>query len=297
MIDLVFSNGQAFVWNADDWLELRQKYKIIGSLIGCLSKLPRQEIFHGLPMLLMPEEVTLLLEKKIVRLVQINDIQMKPNDKLKQKFNNYRNKLFSQQEERLKEERKKQIIAFMDKIVEGKRRKLLGLKRSKKQLKKNVDLNLIENAEQIEINREVLLTEELEKIPKLEPSEALIQIHTAYPWSGKDDVKEVKWNYPQSPEENIRYTVFKDLWERGFYVTYGDKFGGDFLAYPGDPIMFHSQYVITCKNGDDDLPILDLIGQCRVACSVRKTQVYAYINSSTENLMYQSFYYDNINLT
>jgi tRNA-splicing endonuclease subunit Sen34 len=33
--------------------------------------------------------------------------------------------------------------------------------------------------------------------------------------------------------EIIRYKVFKDLWTKGFYLTCGLKFGGDFLVYEG----------------------------------------------------------------
>lgn len=32
---------------------------------------------------------------------------------------------------------------------------------------------------------------------------------------------------------STRYQVFKDLRERGFYLTSAGKFGGDFLVYPG----------------------------------------------------------------
>ena len=32
----------------------------------------------------------------------------------------------------------------------------------------------------------------------------------------------------------------------GFFVTSGDKFGGDFLAYPGDPLLFHAKFVVIC---------------------------------------------------
>lgn len=33
--------------------------------------------------------------------------------------------------------------------------------------------------------------------------------------------------------ERIRYKVFKDLWFKGYYLTCGMKFGGDFLVYEG----------------------------------------------------------------
>jgi tRNA splicing endonuclease len=32
----------------------------------------------------------------------------------------------------------------------------------------------------------------------------------------------------------LRYRVFELLWERGFYLTNALKFGGDYLAYPGE---------------------------------------------------------------
>jgi tRNA splicing endonuclease len=44
--------------------------------------------------------------------------------------------------------------------------------------------------------------------------------------------------------------AFDDLYKRGFYVTSGIKFGGDFLAYPGDPIRYHAQYVVRVVPGD-----------------------------------------------
>ena len=34
--------------------------------------------------------------------------------------------------------------------------------------------------------------------------------------------------------DEIKLRVFADLWERGYYVTRGVKFGGDFLAYRGE---------------------------------------------------------------
>lgn len=33
--------------------------------------------------------------------------------------------------------------------------------------------------------------------------------------------------------ERLRYKVFKDLWSKGYYLTCGMKFGGDFLVYEG----------------------------------------------------------------
>jgi len=48
----------------------------------------------------------------------------------------------------------------------------------------------------------------------------------------------VDWKYPLTPDEQLRYKVYKDLWVREYYVTSGEKFGGDFLAYPGTILSF-----------------------------------------------------------
>ncbi len=41
------------------------------------------------------------------------------------------------------------------------------------------------------------------------------------------------WNYPSNAEERARCEVFGDLWEKGYYMGGGSKFGGDWLVYPG----------------------------------------------------------------
>ena len=45
--------------------------------------------------------------------------------------------------------------------------------------------------------------------------------------------RQVDWDFPSSEMEKLRYKVFRELWEQGYYLTSGSKFGGDFLVYPG----------------------------------------------------------------
>lgn len=130
---------------------------------------------------------------------------------------------------------------MMDKIVDGKKRKLVGVGASKKKLRTDqLDPETQTAMRIINVDRDALFKEEMDKLPKLEENDALIQIHTAYPWTSEVEDKTSTWKYPSTPEETIRYKVYKDLWEKGFYVSSGDKFGGDFLAYPGirDPHIF-----------------------------------------------------------
>jgi len=100
----------------------------------------------------------------------------------------------------------------------------------------------------------------------------LVQIFTENPWKRK--VQPVgDFDFPRTGHERIRYTVFKDLWRKGYYMTSGAKFGGDFLVYPGDPAKYHSHHIALCVSSEKPLPMLDIICQGRLASNVRKTAI------------------------
>ncbi len=44
---------------------LREDHRIVGSLVGCLPRAPRQNVQLGLPLQLMPEETRLLIDRGI----------------------------------------------------------------------------------------------------------------------------------------------------------------------------------------------------------------------------------------
>lgn len=41
------------------------------------------------------------------------------------------------------------------------------------------------------------------------------------------------WDYPSTLSERARCGVFKDLWNQGYFMGGGIKFGGEYLVYPG----------------------------------------------------------------
>ena len=48
------------------------------------------------------------------------------------------------------------------------------------------------------------------------------------------------WNYPATLQERARCGVFKGLWEQGYFMGGGIKFGGDYLVYPGQILNLNS---------------------------------------------------------
>lgn len=75
---------------------------------------------------------------------------------------------------------------------------------------------------------------------------------------------------------HARCTVFTDLWRKGYYLGSGLKFGGDFLAYPGDPLRFHSHFTVSVmRNSEDGVSPLDIVAWGRLATAVKKSHLIA----------------------
>uniref|UniRef100_A0AC34RFE7 tRNA-intron lyase n=1 Tax=Panagrolaimus sp. JU765 TaxID=591449 RepID=A0AC34RFE7_9BILA len=80
---------------------------------------------------------------------------------------------------------------------------------------------------------------------------------------------------PTDPEFGTRYTVYQELWSRGFFVTSGSKFGSDFLVYDGQPGVVHSSYMCIIRAGPEAISVGNLMMLSRLARSVKKTVLIA----------------------
>nr|CAD7407451.1 unnamed protein product [Timema poppensis] len=329
MIKLNKIDNKAFVWNSNDWQRLREEHRIVGQLIGTLAHLPRQEVFPGLPLSLINEEVTLLIEKNIATLVCYPSLSRIPGDGVKKEFEKFRKRMHKEQVECCIEERKRQITDMIDRIVEGKRRKLLGLNTKRRKKYSGTKCGTSEDQEKLsaqqlqeeESERKALLEKEKSflwlRISPLKarnilkknkftgaysqmemklPSGSVYGIATNTSWiverlkppAKKEDACTVRWNFPVTPGEKLRYNTFKTLWEQGHFITPGQKFGGDFLVYPGDPVKFHAQFLIICVERTSALPMSEIVAFGRLGSSVRKTVVIASPSSDQKSVVFQS---------
>ncbi|XP_057370121.1 tRNA-splicing endonuclease subunit Sen34-like isoform X2 [Daphnia carinata] len=237
---------------------LRSEHRIVGNFIGCLPSLPRQDQMLGLPMELMTEEVFHLATRGIVNIVEYKQLYHPAEEHLKQKTENMLKASFSEQQVIFKEERIKQLMLMADKIIEGKRRKTNGI-----------------------IDEELVLQEEIRKIPEMSEDLMMVQIFTRPFWTCRGEAAEY------SISLTLRCRVFSDLWEKGYYITAGEKFGGDFLVYPGDPFKFHSHYIAVCVDENQLLTPYFLIQKGRLGTNVKKTVLLCTVNEDGE-IMYQS---------
>ncbi|EGN95466.1 hypothetical protein SERLA73DRAFT_186486, partial [Serpula lacrymans var. lacrymans S7.3] len=89
-IPLRVSNCKAYVWDVDDIATLRSKHHICGILAGTLPHLSQQNVFLGVPLLLMPEEVAFLVESELAVLVDDSVAHHDPSTSSMQRWNTQR---------------------------------------------------------------------------------------------------------------------------------------------------------------------------------------------------------------
>lgn len=81
------------------------------------------------------------------------------------------------------------------------------------------------------------------------------------------------WKYPCTHDDLIRYKVFKHLYEMGYHISRGSKFGGDYLLYRGLPEVHHSDYIVSVAPLDEKFSPKDIIAMGRLGTVVKKTSV------------------------
>lgn len=170
-IQMSFINGGAFIFNAEgkaknkcmvylvifieinntiylfriDYMSIRREHRIVGKLIGCSSKWPRntnipgenifkaffftnnQSYFHcqlGLPAIYSPYETQLLINKGIVQLCK-KDLHGPPSDQIKQQYSDFLKGQAETFNDIYREKRVEETKKIMPKILEGKRKKVL----------------------------------------------------------------------------------------------------------------------------------------------------------------------------
>ncbi|XP_023230056.1 tRNA-splicing endonuclease subunit Sen34-like [Centruroides sculpturatus] len=189
-----------------------------------------------------------------------------------------------------KEGRRKEIYSMADKILEGKKKKLLKLKKnsSEQESVKNNETVCNETVLQEnsfnEINcntitRDSVIDEEMKKIKPISEDLCMVQLFTECPWKNMEVCKN-DWQLMNSDKEKLQYAVFCNLWEKGYYITPGIKFGGDFLAYAGNPTLYHALYIIVCVQYEETFSPLRLIALSRLGTHVKKTAVLATVKPS-----------------
>ena len=90
-------------------------------------------------------------------------------------------------------------------------------------------------------------------------------------------------------EFDLKYTVYRDLRDRGLIVTPGIKYGCDFAVYKHGPGVDHAPYMVSVKKAEDEITATDIVKAGRLATTVRKRFIIAIPDPETEQVQYLIF--------
>lgn len=277
-IPVLFQHNRGFVYDVDDYLTLRFTHRLPGNLIGVPATKPRNGHAFALPAVFSIYEVRLAIEKGLIILVDREfSLRRPPDDFTQVEYARLVDRQTSQQIEPIVEKRLKEFKSYLPKIIEGKRRKLLksGVKE-----------------EDISIDPEQLIAEEKRKVEAVK-FDRLIQIPMENPLITEN--RKISSQLP-GPAEQVKYKVFRDLWEnKSVYISGGDSFGCDFLLYPGDPLYYHASHVVhVLLDPELRLDVKYLVRCCRLSVVVNKICTFAFVNQ--QGVCYQTMEWEgNVN--
>ena len=203
MIQLPLVGDRVLVFDIEDARELRL-LGICGVLNGTLPAAPQQNVFLGLPLQLLPEDVIWLVEKGYAEVIDgLSSINHDKEDV--ESWNN----------------------SHLINIRDHKQEELLIAK-----LKK---LSLPEETltPRIDAIRAAGDKKNFTVIPDCGPK-------SNSPL--KFDLKTILQQL--LPTDPRKYHVYRYLKSQGIYILPGLRFGGDFLGYPNDPLRYHAHYIV-----------------------------------------------------
>ncbi|KAI6043416.1 hypothetical protein EDC04DRAFT_2866368 [Pisolithus marmoratus] len=303
LIPLRVSNKKAYVWDVDDYVH--DMAYVCGMLTGTLPRLSQQNVFLGVPLLLMPEEVVFLVQKGLACLVDDKKAHYDPDLPQLAKWDHSRLKTIKHELALAEEEQEAKEHQYTTMTEEAVR------KRKEREQKKASAASPVndsyrsptEPAENMSAhgNHNSVSDAQHGRDPfgtsKATFRGATYTVHVAAPsselewyqqslhsFTTLESAREAGiWDYPATPEERARCAVFHDLREKGYYLDVGIKFGGDYLVYPDvfpppdltrDPLRYHSHFVASViPSPRTPLQPMEIVAHGRLGTGTKKSDL------------------------
>ncbi|CUS15184.1 unnamed protein product [Tuber aestivum] len=261
-------NSRYFLYDADVISDVRRTHRMSGCLTGTLPQIPQQNIFLGLPLELMPEEALLLVEKGaayIIDDVSAHERGLRGMGEVDKK----------EYLEELEQDRKREVEEYIRRVEEkrdifvrrsnGEGGEVDGLEQTARGDGDNEEgRRIFENSSvpnPIKASTATTATNVLIYYPTPSSSHPIYHYHP--------DPSDMLAAGPQ-PERTQGYPLYKHLHERGYFLSPGLRFGCQYMAYPGDPLRFHSHFVVNGLGWDEEIEMQDVVGGGRLGTGVKK---------------------------
>jgi tRNA-splicing endonuclease subunit Sen34 len=270
------TNGQALLWTAREYKIVRQNYRIIGSLLGSLPGYRQQDSTRGLPVLLSKEEVYVLKENEWAR------IRFKTK---KRKRNSSENE--EAEEQQLLLQPRAATTRNQLRAMKASKKSQWGgaAKKKQKVVPKKKNDKEEETKKKSSNNRDRIV--DWEQVLGRSSSVVLPlttgELDDAPPEEEEEEAYERRVWRKMSKIDRYKCAVFKDLHKKGFTMTSAAKFGGDYLAYPGDPMLFHAYFTVRVLERGEKMTPLSCSSVTRMAHAARKNVVFAFCGEEDDD--------------
>jgi tRNA-splicing endonuclease subunit Sen34 len=246
--------GKGFIYDLEDVKILREEYHVVGTLTGILPTAPQQNVFMGLPLELMAEDVEWLVhEVKVGFIVDDAAAHWAAIDRVTEE----EREIIDQQ----RWDRQLKQIELYKQNAWDKRETAMAALRAKgkhvKEITKEDFFASLESTSQSGVSVEISNTTTLASYDA-----AMKMLY--------DD--EVRTDTVKRPAAGS-FEMYKYLHDRGYFVSPALRFGGQFLAYPGDSLRYHSHYIAIGFEWDAEFNVLDVVGGGRLGTTVKKCWV------------------------
>ena len=298
----IVENQCGLIFNPTAIRSLREEHRIIGCFTGNLPEYPRQNNELGLPLQLSFEECCVLADHEILSLYQIS-APLQTTDEDYREYLIDLDQEFQRQQIENGHERINEILLNRQSILQ-KTPSITSVESVDPSIDSFVSSLLETNNAWRNSSRSLeddeqrfLLSIIKQRLKQFSKEHQLIKL----PLESKRTTlslrsitsNELKQHF--QPIEHLRCDVFADLYfhtNPKYWISHGQKFGGDYLVYLDDPLRCHSSLILTCvlrneiPSIDTRLPLTHLIARCRVAVNVNKTCILASRKSSTSSIEY-----------
>lgn len=250
---LHFVDGRYLVFEISTLKHLREIHCMCGVLIGTLPQITQQNVFLGLPLQLMPEEAAYLVRRGHAYIVDDKSVHQKTVATVTDW------QLEDLKASKLRDRTLNEVAARKVKM-EKKRAALESRGLTHLSIKLSIDDNeSVASSGTASTKRQAL-------------DSGYTHVSTV---SGSMIYKPQLHNDPQDARvqpapPDPRYDFFSHLHELGYFLTPGLRFGAQFVAYPGDPLRFHSHFVASGYAWGEEIPIMDVVGGGRLGTGVKK---------------------------
>ena len=265
-------NGRYLIFDVRAVSYLRREHKVCGYNIGTLPQSPSQNVFLGLPTLIMAEEAQLLIDLGVAYLLD----DARAHDKAVYERNQARKADFVSKLQRQADEVEK--IRNQEQAM-AKRR---ALSRKSNVSKSNTNpeeagqpsslLDFDDSSEPANPG-----SSNHDTPVKLLTSPASSSTYHVTPTTSRLLLNPTEQNLTTSSPQSQRipnlppsYPLFRHLHNKGYFMTPGLRFGCQYAAYPGDPLRFHSHFLAVGFGWEEEIDLMEIVGGGRLGTGVKK---------------------------